>query len=59
MFQARLAPGGLGVAVPLLWEFPPVGVIGNRIRSRQGMHAESLSAGEVFPSIPVGWHTQD
>lgn len=23
------------------------------------LHVESLSAGKVFPNIPVGWHTQD
>lgn len=28
----QAGPGGLGVAAPPLWEFPPVGVIENRLR---------------------------
>lgn len=43
-----------------------MGVIGNRIQSRQGthsdgvlLHVECLSTGKVFPNIPIGWHAQD
>ena len=65
-------PRGLGVAVPLLQKFPPVGVIGNRFRSRPGLHSDGdlhtesvgpaprgLSAGKVFPNTPMGWGTQE
>lgn len=30
---AQAGPRGLGVAAPPLWEFPPVGVIENRLRA--------------------------
>lgn len=35
-YPGQAGPGGLGVAVPLLQEFPPVGVIGNRLGAGQG-----------------------
>lgn len=67
----QAGPGGLGVAVPPLQEFPPVGVIGNRLGAGQGCsdgdpHTASvgpapqgLSAGKTSPNTPVVWGGQD
>lgn len=38
----QAGPRGLGVTVPSLREFPPVGVIGNRLWSRQGMQSAGV-----------------
>lgn len=50
----QTGPWGLGVAVPSLWEFPPVGVIGNRLRSRQGMHSTGVLHTEWAGRGPMG-----
>lgn len=38
----KAGPGGLGVVAPPLGELLPVGVIGNRLQSRQGLHSDGV-----------------
>ena len=38
----QAGPGGLGVAAPPLRELLPVGVTGNRLQSRQGLHSDGV-----------------
>lgn len=50
----QAGPGGLGVAVPPLQEFPPVGVIGNRLGAGRDAGSrpapQGPPAGKVFPA---------
>lgn len=63
---------GLGIAAPLLRELPPVGVMGNRLHGRPGLHMESFCTKQSVgpsqaprvslqqkscPISPAGWGT--